>query len=293
MPDAIDIFDDLESHIDDVLGDLNKMIPKANNELYDAFLELYYSLDKTSIGNIDASIDNLNTINAFKSKIDKIINEGAYGEGVTNYLKSYNSSSKYINDYFGSIVDEFKSGEKLYQAILKANINTATDSLLSAGIDANFTDPITKVLQDLTTSGSNKADFIATIKANLNDETGLLNRYVPQVAQDSIMQFNANYTDTISKDLGLKYFYYKGTKIKTSRQFCINIAGKYFTEENLHKYFDQQRALNGGKGWNGMYKGENWGNFKVYRGGYSCRHLIIPISKKLYDSQPDSRKWLG
>jgi serine/threonine protein phosphatase PrpC len=30
--------------------------------------------------------------------------------------------------------------------------------------------------------------------------------------------------------LGLKYFYYKGTKKKTSRQFCINIIGKYFTE---------------------------------------------------------------
>lgn len=288
MPDAIDIFDDLENHIDDVLADLNKMIPKANSELYDAFLELYYSLDKNASGNIDASVANLNTINAFKAKIDKIINEGSYGDAVNEYLKGYNSSSGYINDYFSSIVDEFKDNDKLYQAILKANINTTTDSLLNAGIDANFTDPITKVLQDLTTSGSNKADFIATIKANLNDETGLLSRYVPQVAQDTIKQFQGNYVDTISKDLGLKHYYYRGSKRKTSRPFCLKMKGKYFTEDQLKKHVTEESK---GGGWQGMVKGENWSNFMIYRGGYNCVDDCLPISQKIYDNAPDSAKW--
>src|SRR6478736_3670233 len=273
-------FDDLEDHIDEVLSELDKSIPKANSELMDAFMELYYKLDKSSTGNIEASVKNLNTINSFKSKINTILEDGAYGEGITNYLNSYTSSSQYINDYFGSIVNNFKDNTKLYDAILQANVNTTTDSLLNSGIDANFTDPITKVLQDMVTGGSNKQEFIETLKINLNDESGLLARHVPQVAQDSIMQFNANYTQTISADLNLGYYYYKGTKKATSRQFCTNIIGKYFTEANLHKYFDKQSQLNGGKGWNGMIDGTNWGNFFTNRGGWNCRHLIIPVSKE-------------
>lgn len=286
-------FDDLETHIDDVLSELDKSIPKANSELMDAFMELYYKLDKASTGTIEASVKNLNTINAFKSQINGILENGAYGEGITSYLNSYTSSSHYINDYFGSIVNNFKSNTKLYDAILQANVNTTTNSLLNSGIDANFTDPITKVLQDMVTGGSNKKEFMETLAANLNDETGLLNRYIPQVAQDSIMQFNANYTQTVSNDLGLAHYYYKGTKKSTSRQFCINIIGKYFTEENLHKYFNKQNALNSGKGWDGEIKGTNWGNFFINRGGWNCRHMILPISKEVYDSRPDSSKYIA
>lgn len=284
-------FDDLEDHVDEVLGDLDKILPKANSELMDLFTEFYYTLDKSSTGNIEASVENLNKINAFRSKIDQTLQEGEYGQGVSDYLNSYKSSSKYLNSYFGSIVNNFQSNDKLYQAILQSNVKTTTNSLLNAGIDANFTDPIIKILNDQVTSGSNKKDFINVLKANLDDESGLLSRYAPQVASDSIHQFNSNYIHTVSSDLGLKYWYYKGTKKKTSRQFCINIIGKYFTDENLHKYFDQQRELNGGKGWDGMIKGENWSNFPIYRGGYNCRHYLIPTSKAVYDAAPESSKW--
>jgi hypothetical protein len=293
MANPINIFDDLEDHVDEVLNDLNKMIPKANSELTDLFLELYYQLDKSSTGTIEASVKNLNLINNFRSRIDQTLMDGTYGESVNDYLSSYTSSSKYLNDYFGTIVNTFKANDKLYTSILKSNVDTTANSLLNSGIDANFTDSILKVLKDNVTSGSNKADFIKSISANLNDETGLLSRYVKQVAHDSIYQFNANYTNTISKDLGLTYYFYKGTKISDTRPFCNQLAGKYITEEQLKEFVTQQSQLNKGKGWQGMVKGENWSNFKIYRGGYQCRHYLIPVSKEIYDATSESAKWQG
>jgi hypothetical protein len=291
MPEHIDYFNDLEDYVEKVLNDLDEMIPKVNAELQDAFLELYYQLDKSSVGTIEASVKNLKILNNFKSKISSILEEGSYSEAVNGYLNGFDGSTSYLNDYFGSIVTTFKANDKLYQAILESNVSSTVDSLLGSGINSNFTDSIFDILKSNVTSGSNKIDFINTIKANLNDETGLLSRYVRQVASDSITQFNSNYVSTISGDLGLEYWYYKGTKKGDSRPFCNRLKGKYLTNAQLKQYVDEQSKSNGGKGWQGMVKGENWSNFKIYRGGYNCTDYLIPVSKEIYDAAPDGSKW--
>jgi hypothetical protein len=284
-------FDNLEDQVQEVLDNLSSQIPKANAELQDAFIEFYYTLDKSSTGNIRASVTNLKKIDAFKSKVSNILQDGEYGGAINEYVDGFTNSSDILNNYFGAIVQNFQDNDALYQAILDSNVNSTLNSMLGSGIDANFTNPIIDILKKNVTSGSNKADFMNTLKANLNDDTGLLSRYVNQVASDSITQFNSNYINTISNDLGLKYYYYKGTKIRDTRQFCLRLSGKYLTEGQLKAYVQQQMTLNSGKGWDGMIKGENWSNFPVYRGGWGCRHYLIPISKELYDAA--SNKWEG
>ncbi|MBL0323676.1 MAG: hypothetical protein IPP61_00580 [Cytophagaceae bacterium] len=36
----------------------------------------------------------------------------------------------------------------------------------------------------------------------------------------------------ISNDLGIEYYYYAGTKMKTSQQFCISRYGKFLQKGN-------------------------------------------------------------
>lgn len=286
-------FDKLEDQVQEVLDSLNSQIPKANAELQDAFMDFYYTLDKSSTGTIRASVVNLKKIDAFKSKIGNILENGEYGTAVNEYVNGFTQSSDILNNYFGSIVQNFQNNDALYQAILESNVDSTLNSMTGSGIDANFTDPLIDILKKNVTSGSNKADFMNTLKANLNDDTGLLGRYVNQVASDSITQFNSNYINTISNDLGLKYWYYKGTKRADTRPFCSRIKGKYLTDAQLKAYVEQQMTLNGGKGWAGMIKGENWSNFKIYRGGYGCVDYLIPVSKEIYDAAPEASRWQG
>jgi hypothetical protein len=287
----LNYFDTLEDQVEDILSRLDKSLPKANSELTDAVLELFYQLDKDPSGSIKASVENLKKIDNFKSTINRILVDGKYGESVSNYINGFTEGSGILNDYFGTIVNTFKANNELYGAILESNINSTIDSLLGKGIQSNFTDTLTDVLRNSITSGTSKRDFVETLNANLDNETGILSRYVKQTASDSITQFNSHYITTISNDLGLKYYYYKGTKIRDTRPFCSRLAGKYITEEQLKDFVQQQMTLNGGKGWNGMWKGENWGNFSIYRGGYGCRHYLIPVSKEIYDNA--SNKWQG
>jgi hypothetical protein len=289
----VDHFNSLEDQVQEVLDNLEAQLPKANSELQDAFMEFYFTLDKSSSGTIEASVANLKKIDAFKSKINNILQNGEYSDAVNTYVNGFTKSSDILNNYFGSIVTGFQANDKLYHAILESNVNSTVSSMLGSGVDANFTDPLIDILKKNVTSGSNKADFMNTLKANLNDNTGLLSRYVNQVASDSITQFNSNYINTVSNDLGLTYYFYKGTKIRDTRPFCSRLAGKYITQDQLKAYVQRQMDTNGGDGWAGMIKGENWSNFATYRGGWNCRHYLIPVSKQIYDAAPEASKWQG
>jgi hypothetical protein len=273
-------FDDLESNVEDILNALDKEIPKANSEIFEAFMEFYYSLEKSSNGDVAASVGNLNAINNFKYKIDGLIQNGNYSKSVNKYLNQFSSNSQFINNYFSEVAVNFNKNNSFYNAILEANVSDTANKLLNSGVNANFRDPLIKILRDNVAGGSNKAQFIQTLKNNIigtKDSPGNLSRYVTQVASDSITQFNSNYIHTVSTDLGLNHYYYKGTKIQDSRPLCSKLAGKYFTEDHL------KSIVTNAIPWAGMVKGENWSTFPIYRGGYNCRHYLIPVSQDLYD----------
>lgn len=291
MADFTSHFDKLESDVESALEQLDKSIGKSNGELQELINDFYYSLDKSG-SSIKSSVSNLKKIDQFRSKINNTLENGEYSEGVKDYLSSFTNNSSVINDYFATMAVSFKSNDSLYQAILESNINTTTDSLLGAGVNANFTDPLIKILRDNVTSGSDKVSFTKSISDAMFGDNSKLAKYSKQVASDSITQFNSNYINTISSDLGLKHYYYKGTKIKDSREFCKRIAGKYFTEASLKAYVQQQMTINGGKGWDGMVKGENWTNFPIYRGGYACRHYLIPVSEAVYNASQLSQRYI-
>lgn len=279
MEESLKIIQEVEDSVEGILNTLDKNVSKANAELFDLFDELYYSLDKTG-GSIKASIKNLRAIDSFRKKLTYELDNGTYSESVTKFLNSFKDNSKLLNSYFSSVVVDFKDNAELYNAVLEYNVDTTTQKMLGAGVDANFKDPLIKILKDNVVSGSNKAQFTKTLTENLIDNNGKLGRYISQVASDSITQFNSNYINTISADLGLNHYYYKGTKISDTRSFCRKLAGKVFTEEELKTIVVNDSA---GDGWDGMIAGTNWSNFPIYRGGWRCRHYLLPISKELYD----------
>lgn len=290
----LSIFDDLENSVDGMLEDLQKKIPDAAIEIQELFNDFYFELDRSSSGNINASVDNLKKINKFRTEVTKLIRSGEYSVAVSEYLAGFKNTSKIINKYFSSISVEYEGVQDFYKELLQSNISETSDKLLGSGIDANFKEPLLKVLQNNVVSGSNRKDFLKSIKENIigtEGESSKLLKYTNQVSGDSITQFNSNYIKAISDDLGLSHYYYRGTKIKDTRPFCSKIAGKYFTEESLKNYVESQMNMNGGKGWSGMVKGENWSNFPTYRGGYACRHYLIPISKSMYDGAQESQRY--
>jgi hypothetical protein len=275
---TLSILNDLEDAIEKFIADFESKMPAANQEILDELNSFVGSLKKSSSGNIKASVENLKAIDKYRSSLDKAINNSQYSEAASDFISQFKNSTAYIDAYFSSIVAEFGKNSELYKAILQANIDTTTETLLGSGLQANFKEPVIKILKDNVISGSDTKAARAVLNQFIKgskDVDPKLTRYVSQVANDSIRQFNRNYTKAISDDLGLTHFYYKGTKIKDTRSFCVARSGKYFTKEEVESWASLE--------WAGKNPATNKQTIFILCGGWNCRHDLNPVSKELYD----------
>ena len=89
--------------------------------------------------------------------------------------------------------------------------------------------------------------------------------YASQIAHDSVMQFDGQFTVYKAKEAGLNKYKYTGTLVRDSRPHCRTHVGKTYTEEELRRI------------WQGSWAGKAEGDPFIVRGGYRCRHTWLPV----------------
>lgn len=99
-----------------------------------------------------------------------------------------------------------------------------------------------------------------------------LNRYASQIVQDSLMGFDGQFAKYRADEVGLTSFVYYGSLVRDSRDFCVENAGKIFTEEEIRDIWANET-------WAGKAQGDPF----VVRGGYNCRHSFQPINPNWVD----------
>ena len=93
-----------------------------------------------------------------------------------------------------------------------------------------------------------------------------MRKYSSQIAHDSIMQFDGQFTKYKGDEAGITSYKYTGTSITTTRDFCRRNLNRVFTEE-------EARSVWSGQSWAGKSGSDPF----VNRGGYRCRHSFIPF----------------
>jgi hypothetical protein len=280
---SLGIFDDIESNSDEAIERLLKSLSETNETLYSEFESLVSTLEKTPAGLIKASPGNLRLIASFDGKFDAIIKTTPYYQESVNFIATYTDNSKLINKYFKAF-EGFDPKNAIYETVIESNVEITVNSLLESGVNEYFKTPLINSLKQSMFEGTSKTDLLKSLRAELLgtvDRKPGLERYVKQVSTDAVNQFNGNYIGTISNDLGLAHYLWKGTKRADTRTICMKCAGKYMTEVQLRELINTESA---GKGWPGMIPGTNFGNIMTRRGGYNCYHLIIPVSKAVYEA---------
>jgi hypothetical protein len=74
----------------------------------------------------------------------------------------------------------------------------------------------------------------------------------------------------------MEFFLYQGRPIGSTRSFCRERAGKYWHREEIKEWGRNAKF----KPWKGMHKGTNEANIFLLKGGYACRHLLVPVSRQ-------------
>ena len=89
--------------------------------------------------------------------------------------------------------------------------------------------------------------------------------YASQIAHDSVMQFDGQFTVYKAKEAGLNKYKYTGTLVRDSREHCKRHINKTYTEEQIRQI------------WQSSWAGKSEGDPFIVRGGYRCRHTWLPV----------------
>lgn len=266
--------------IDDSINEFIKTIPDAQGRSYRKIVALLKELD-TKGDTLKNNVTNWRKISRIKRELEQAILNPVYTKAVSEFLGAYNLVSNIQDSYFSKMEKTF-SPFKVLDEIKKQNILTTAQGLTEQGISGRVIQPIKNILQTNIASGGSYAQLAEQLRTEIlgNDKLdGSLLKYVRTYATDAINQYSAQYTKTISEDLGLEWFQYVGSLIKTSRPFCIALHGKkYFHQSELPQIV--KGNINGKKvSLAGLVPGTTAENFQVLRGGYNCGHLVIPIAE--------------
>jgi len=254
---------------------MNKRLPEIFKGLSDQVIELTNDLPldpKKRAANIRAII-------GLKAQLTNVIvTNPEYVAEVGIVLEGFKDLKKLSDLYFSELIDGFNAKEVLYQEILKANVEITKDMLLGSGIRNNFANAIQEVLKANASGTTNRTLLQKTLKEFIEGtdaEKAYLNRYIKQTTSDAIMTFSREYDNTIAADLNLQFYFYAGTLIADSRQFCISRAGRYFKKSEVENWANLGN-------WDGRKAGTTKTTIFSYCGGFSCRHQLHPITQTQY-----------
>lgn len=246
-------------------------------------------------GKIRPTVKNLSILNSIRNKVNRVVLTDDYKQEVKDFAKAFNDITKLQNEYWRTIEKNF-TPRPLLKEIRKQAITDVVGKLTEAGIGANVSDRIIDILRTNITTGGSYKDLTAQLRDGLlnTEQKGYLDRYAKQVTIDSINQYNAQYTQVVSSDLGYTWFKYDNTDIETTRPFCDAMTDQpYFhisqvpgilQAKDLYYLKDGVRTkvpIYDKTGLpHGLIPGTNAENFFVRRGGYNCGHQIRPVAER-------------
>lgn len=270
--------------LDKSIQDFTDRLPEENRRIYNKVLELVKQLEVKD-GNIRNNVTNVRLVNKISSELNSIILSDSYLKKVAEFVKVFDTASELNNRYLAATFVEFKP-KKVLSEIKDLNIEVTVDQLTENGVGAFIKKDIANILKQNITSGGSYADFTEQIRtALLEADNNALVKYAKQITTDAVHQYNAQYIQSVTNDLGLEWFQYLGSLIRTSRPFCQHMVDKRFFHvseipELLKGLVNGvQVPLNKNSGLpEGMFPNTNVSNFPILRGGYQCGHQIYPVS---------------
>jgi hypothetical protein len=239
----------------------------------------------TEDGKFVASIDNLNRLDKIAKDLKASMLKGDYVNIVSTFIKSFDESASLTDDYLKLLVKGYKPS-KVAKEFLLRNKKAALEHLIGTPLDTEFIKPIASLLEDAMASGAGWIETIKDIELFIEGSSkrhGKLQRYTKQIVSDSLSITDSVYTQVTTQELNMQWFLYTGGLIKDSRCFCRIRNNGYYHKKEIEAWGAGNVLAGGieencGFPWGGMIPETNAQTIFIFRGGYNCKHAIMPVS---------------
>lgn len=295
----------IDSLTEDIEKRINKFLeslPEVERKIYASLLTDLKELSLYSDGTIKNNLENIKKLGRLKKNMDDIVLNDAYLKDVSRFIDIYSAVEKTANTYFGKLSSDF-TPKKVLAEVKKQAINDAVEMLTENGISANVSVPLRDLIKTNITSGGSYATLTEQLREALlstPDADGKLVKYARTYTTDAVNTYSGTYMKIITDDLGLKWFRFTGSIIKTSREICKEMVKKSYI--HVSEFTDMFHGKVNGKqlplGKNGFPYGmkptTTVDNYQELRNGFQCAHQLIPISEvavpkdiriKVYDAK--------
>jgi len=274
--------------MDRAIEDFNNGVESSQEKLFNKLETILKNEIETKGSVIKPSVKNYKLISKLRQEIINSILNTEYISNLRRFMDAHEVIAGLIEVYFGTMIADYSP--KVNDTVRKSLIETTINSLSEVGIGVNIADPIRDILTTNITTGGNYSELTKQLRDSLLTTKfgdGALVRYTKQISTDAINQYSAQYMQSIANDLEFEWFQYVGSNITTTRAFCNHLTDKRYIHiselpEILNGIIDGHKIPLNKQGIPvGMIEGTNESNFKIYRGGYNCRHQLYPISEVL------------
>lgn len=235
-------------------------------------------------GSLVTSAANLRQLDTIISELRGVMLKGEYTEIVREFAKAFDESATLSDQYFQKTFKSFEASD-LAKEILKRNKRAAIQQLIGSPLDTEFIRPVEALLENAISTGASWKDTVKSIQEFVigsEDKDGKLLRYTKQITSDALSITDATYSNQAATDLETVWWLYTGGLIKDSRCFCEQRNGKYFHTKEIEAWGRGETTEGDletcGFPWAGMIPQTNEKTVFILRGGYNCKHSLLPVS---------------
>ena len=260
-------------------------VGNSQKQIFQELLTLFEGIERKD-GLIILSNSNFSKIEQIADKLRKAVFDSDYKPALQQFMNEYNTQAEITNKFFLKSFSDFEPTQ-LYKNVLRSSQKKTLELLGEEAIAQNFIDPIKEILSTSVTTGQSFPDAVKSLRAYIEGNPELeggLERYVKQVAKDSFSFSDRQYTQTISNDLEMEWYVYRGGIVEGTRYFCREYNGKYFHKKEIED-FGNGIDIDGSdltqEELRGRIEGTDSASIFIYCGGYNCFHSWLPVSIEL------------
>jgi hypothetical protein len=259
----------------------SKKMQATEKEIYQKLVNRLKSLTTDSQGNIKQTVSNYRIITQSKMDMRKILSGKDYINNVSSIGSEINTITNMQSAYFASVFPKFAAPVLINELKSQAIISTV-ESLTESGINETLVKKASKIIADNIKSGRNFTDMTKELEDYIkgNDKVeGRLTSYSKQIINDTMSQYAGNYTKLVTDDLGLEWFEFVGGLMRDSRPMCIKLHKKHWIHQSEFTGITNGIVDGEDVSTQGFIDGTDASNFQIYRCGYNCQHLVVPVSE--------------
>lgn len=253
---------------------------KVEAKLYEDLVTILKLIETDDSGYIKQNAGNRAILRTAQNQFDKTIQGSSYQSALEAHLSVIPVIDDLNTTYFESISSAFKPNRIFIQQLQNQTIESVNQLVLQDGLTAQVKIPLNQILsQNVNTGGSfsGMLEQVRTFVKGNEDLDGRLMSYSRGQVRDALFQYSRAYQNSVTADLKLTWFRYVGGLIDTSRPFCRERNGHYYTQKEIESWASLE--------WAGKNPLTTESSIFVLVAGFNCNHQLVPVSESIVPAE--------